>query len=327
MGVVASAPAKIILFGEHFVVYGEPAIVVAIDRRARAEAELRQDRRLRFQSANLNTSCYFENGVFKVEQGDAKEAKLKFEPVKLAVEKVFAASGKSVGLDITINSAIPVGAGLGSSAAVVASVTAAVSALLGLEFSKQEIFRIAFKAEKIVHGTPSGVAPAIATLGGTLLFQVNTGFKPLEVETDIPLVIGDTGVERSTKIQVEKVRETMDSFPQIADSLRKAAREIVLRAVAALQENALETLGRLMNINHALLYGIGVSDESLEWLTNAARKAGALGAKLTGAGGGGCMVALARPERLENVSEAIMRAGGSPFIAKKTDEGAKVERT
>jgi len=327
MGVVASAPAKIILFGEHFVVHGEPAIVVAIDRRARAEAELRQDRRLRFQSANLNTSCYFENGVFKVEQGDAKEAKLKFEPVKLAVEKVLAASGKSVGLDITINSAIPVGAGLGSSAAVVASVTAAVSALLGLEFSKQEIFRIAFEAEKIVHGTPSGVDPAIATFGGTLLFQVDTGFKPLEVETDIPLVIGDTGVERSTKIQVEKVRETMDSFPQIADSLRKAAREIVLRAVAALQEKDLETLGRLMNINHALLYGIGVSDESLEWLTNAARKAGALGAKLTGAGGGGCMVALARPERLENVSEAIMRAGGSPFIAKKTDEGVKVERT
>jgi mevalonate kinase len=327
MGVVASAPAKIILFGEHFVVYGEPAIVMAIDRRARVEAKLRQDRRLRFQSANLNTSCYFENGVFKVEQGDAKTARLKFEPVKSAVEKVLVASGKNVGLDITINSAIPVGAGLGSSAAVVASVTAAVSALLGLEFSKQDIFRIAFEAEKVVHGTPSGVDPAIATFGGTLLFQVDTGFKPLEVKTDIPLVIGDTGVERSTKIQVEKARETMERFPQIADPLRKAAREIVLRAVTALQENDLEALGRLMNINHALLYSIGVSDESLEWLTNAARKAGALGAKLTGAGGGGCMVALARPERLENVSEAIMRAGGSPFIAKKTDEGVTVERT
>jgi mevalonate kinase len=327
MGVVASAPAKIILFGEHFVVYGEPAIVVAIDKRARAEAERRQDERLRFQSANLNTSCYFENGAFKVEQGDAKQVRFKFEPVKLAVEKVLAVYGKNVGLDIRINSAIPVAAGLGSSAAVVASVTAAVAALLELEFSKQDIFRIAYEAEKIVHGTPSGVDPAIATFGGTLLFQVDTGFKPLEVKTDIPLVIGDTGVERSTRIQVEKVRETMDSFPQITDPLRKAAREIVLRAVTALQDNDLETLGRLMNINHALLYGIGVSDESLEWLANAARKAGALGAKLTGAGGGGCMIALARPEKLENVSEAIMRAGGSPFIAKKTDEGVRVERT
>ncbi len=327
MGVVASAPAKIILFGEHFVVYGEPAIVVAIDKRARAEAERRQDERLRFHSANLNTSCYFENGAFKVEQGDAKQVRFKFEPVKLAVEKVLAVYGKNVGLDIRINSAIPVAAGLGSSAAVVASVTAAVAALLELEFSKQDIFRIAYEAEKIVHGTPSGVDPAIATFGGTLLFQVDTGFKPLEVKTDIPLVIGDTGVERSTRIQVEKVRETMDSFPQITDPLRKAAREIVLRAVTALHENDLETLGRLMNINHALLYGIGVSDESLEWLANAARKAGALGAKLTGAGGGGCMIALARPEKLENVSEAIMRAGGSPFIAKKTDEGVRVERT
>jgi mevalonate kinase len=327
MGVVASAPAKIILFGEHFVVYGEPAIVVAIDKRARAEAERRQDERLRFQSANLNTSCYFENGAFKVEQGDAKQVRFKFEPVKLAVEKVLAVYGKNVGLDIRINSAIPVAAGLGSSAAVVASVTAAVAALLELEFSKQDIFRIAYEAEKIVHGTPSGVDPAIATFGGTLLFQVDTGFKPLEVKTDIPLVIGDTGVERSTRIQVEKVRETMDRFPQITDPLRKAAREIVLRAVTALQENDLETLGRLMNINHALLYGIGVSDESLEWLANAARKAGALGAKLTGAGGGGCMIALARPEKLENVSEAIMRAGGSSFIAKKTDEGVRVERT
>lgn len=327
MGVVASAPAKIILFGEHFVVYGEPAIVVAIDKRARAEAERRQDERLRFQSANLNTSCYFENGAFKVEQGDAKQVRFKFEPVKLAVEKVLAVYGKNVGLDIRINSAIPVASGLGSSAAVVASVTAAVAALLELEFSKQDIFRIAYEAEKIVHGTPSGVDPAIATFGGTLLFQVDTGFKPLEVKTDIPLVIGDTGVERSTRIQVEKVRETMDSFPQITDPLRKAAREIVLRAVTALQDNDLETLGRLMNINHALLYGIGVSDEALEWLANAARKAGALGAKLTGAGGGGCMIALARPEKLENVSEAIMRAGGSPFIAKKTDEGVRVERT
>jgi mevalonate kinase len=81
----------------------------------------------------------------------------------------------------------------------------------------------------------------------------------------------------------------------------------------------------MMNINHALLYGIGVSDESLEWLANAARKAGALGAKLTGAGGGGCMIALAREEKLEQVSEAIQRSGGRPFVARKTEEGVRIE--
>jgi mevalonate kinase len=171
------------------------------------------------------------------------------------------------------------------------------------------------------------VDPAIATYGGSILFQTDTGFKPLEVKAQIPLVIGDTGVQRFTRIQVEKVRKIVDNYPQVMEPLRKAAREIVLRGIDALKENDLDTLGELMNINQALLYGIGVSDESLEWLINAARKAGALGAKLTGAGGGGCMIALANDEKLAAVQDAIMRAGGRPFMARKTDEGVKIERT
>ncbi|MBX5328246.1 MAG: mevalonate kinase [Candidatus Bathyarchaeota archaeon] len=327
MGVVASAPAKIILFGEHFVVYGEPAIVLAIDKRAYAEAEQRDDKRLCLHSVNLNLAGYLENGNFKIEQGDAKEAKSKFEPIRLAVAKVLEKYGENVGLNIKINSTVPVAAGLGSSAAVVAAVTAAVGALLNVKMSKEDVFRTTFASEKIVHGTPSGIDPAISTFGGTLLFQMDTGFKPLEVKADIPLVIGDTGVERSTRAQVEKVRSIKEKYPQIVEPIMLAAREIVLRAIDALKENDLETLGEMMNINHALLYGVGVSDESLEWLVNAARKAGALGAKLTGAGGGGCMIALTKNENLERVFEAIQRVGGRPFMARKTDEGVKIERT
>ncbi len=327
MGVVASAPAKIILFGEHFVVYGEPAIVLAIDKRAYAKVENRDDKRLYLHSVNLNLAGYFENGTFKIEQGDAKEAKMKFEPVKLAAERVLETHGKNVGLNIEISSTVPVAAGLGSSAAVVAAVTAAVGALLDVKISKEDVFRITYEAEKIVHGTPSGIDPAISTFGGTLLFQMDTGFKPLDVKMDIPLVIGDTGVERLTRVQVEKVREIKEKYPQVVDPIMLAAREIVLRAIDAIKENDLDALGDLMNINQALLCGVGVSDESLEWLINAARKAGALGAKLTGAGGGGCMIALAKNENLEQVLEAIQKAGGRPFIARKTDEGVKIERT
>jgi mevalonate kinase len=327
MGVVASAPAKIILFGEHFVVYGEPSIVLAIDKRARATVNQREDKRLYVRSTNLNLAGYFENGIFKPEQGDAKEAKSKFEPVKLAIEKILGEYKKDVGLDVEIDSTIPVAAGLGSSAAVVTAVTAAAGALLDLKMSKEDVFRIAFEAERVVHGTASGVDPAISTFGGTLLFQIDTGFKPLEAEANMPLVIGDTGVERSTRVQVEKVRNMMNSYPRVADPIKKAAREVVLRAMDAFKENDLETLGELMDINHALLYGLGVSDESLECLVSAARKAGALGAKLTGAGGGGCMIALANNESLEQVSEAIMRAGGRPFTARKTDEGVKIEQS
>ena len=325
MGVIASAPAKIILLGEHFVVYGEPAIVMAIDKRVYARVEKRNDSRLHVRSMDLNLEVFFENGSFRVEQGDLKEAKMRFEPVKQAIEKVMEKHGQHVGLDIEINSTVPVGAGLGSSAAVIAATTAATGAILDVKLSKEDILRITYTAEKIVHGTPSGVDPAISTMGGTMLFQMDTGFKPLEVKTNIPLIIGDTGVERSTRVQVEKVRDLVDKYPRVTEHLMKAAREIVLRAIEALKENDLETLGTMMNINHALLYGIGVSDESLEWLANAARKAGALGAKLTGAGGGGCMIALAREEKLEQVSEAIQRSGGRPFVARKTEEGVRIE--
>lgn len=327
MGVIASAPAKVILFGEHFVVYGEPAIVLAIDKRAYAEAELRDDKRLYLHSVNLNLSGYFESEFFKIEQGDAKGAKSKFEPLKLAVEKVLEIYGENVGLDVEVNSTVPVAAGLGSSAAVAVAVTAAVGAILNVKMSKEAVFRISYEAEKIVHGTPSGVDPAISTFGGALLFQMDAGFKPLDVKADVPLVIGCTGVERSTRVQVAKVRDGKNKYPRIIDPMMRAAREIVLRAINALKEDDLETLGDLMNINHALLCGLGISDESLEWLINAARKAGALGAKLTGAGGGGCMIALAENERLEQVMEPIQRAGGRPFIVRKTDEGVKIEGT
>lgn len=327
MAVIASAPAKVILFGEHFVVYGEPAIVLAIDKRAYAKAEIRNDRILYISSTSLDLAVNIEDGNFSIEKGELKEAKLKFEPVKQAVEKILERRDEKVGLNIEITSNIPVAAGLGSSAAVVASVAAAVGELLNVKMSKEDIFKMTYEAEKAVHGTPSGVDPAIATFGGTLLFQMDTGFKPIEVETEIPLVIGETGVERSTRVQVEKVRDIKHRFPQVIDPIMRAAREISLRAIDAFKENDLETLGSLMNINHALLYGVGVSDESLEWLVNAARKAGALGAKLTGAGGGGCMIALARNGRLEQVSEAIQRAGGRTFIAKKTDEGVRIEQS
>ncbi len=325
MGVVASAPAKIILFGEHFVVYGEPAIVLAIDKRAYAKAELRNDKKLFIRSSNLNIAGIFENGNFKVEEGNPKEAKMRLEPLKCAAEKVLEISGEKVGLNIEVSSTVPVAAGLGSSAAVASAVAASVGALLNVKMTKEDVFRIAFEAEKIMHGTPSGVDPAISTFGGTLLFQMDTGFKPLDVKVDIPLVIGNTGVERLTRVQVSKVRSVRDKHPQIFEAILRTAREIVLRAIEALIEGDLETLGELMNFNHALLYGLSVSDESLEWLINSARKAGALGAKLTGAGGGGCMIALTDKDKLEKVLEAVQRSGGNAFIARKTDEGVRVE--
>jgi mevalonate kinase len=323
--VVASAPAKVILFGEHFVVYGEPSIVLAIDRRAYAKVETREDKKLFIRSQNLGLSATFENDRVIVEGASVERAKIKLEPIKCIVEKIWERVGERVGLNIEVSSTIPIAAGLGSSAAVASAVAAATGRALGVKMSKEDIFRIAFEAEKIIHGTPSGVDPAISTFGRVMLFQLNVDFKFIEAATDIPLVVGNTGIERSTRIQITKFRELKDRYPRIIESMMRTAREIVTRAVDALRNGDLQTLGELMNINHALLCGLGVSDESLERLINAARKAGALGAKLTGAGGGGCMIALAPREKIEKVLEAIQEAGASAFIAKNADEGVRIE--
>jgi len=322
---VASAPAKVILFGEHFVVYGEPAVVLAIDKRAYASAQLREDEGIYVNSTDLGVSGLFVGKRFRVERGDG-EAQAKLEPVKGAVEQVLALSNRKVGVSVEVRSSIPVAVGLGSSAAVAASTVAAVNHLLDLNLSREEIFRLAYEAERSVHGIPSGIDPAISTYGGALLFQRGRGFTPLEVETDIPLVVGNTGVQRSTGELVASVHRRREQYQSVIDWIIRAGGKTALNAVEALKKGDLPAVGELMNINHALLYALGVSHESLERLVHAARKAGAYGAKLTGGGGGGCMIALADASSLGRVVEAIELAGGSAFVAKKTIEGVRIER-
>jgi len=321
----ASAPAKIILFGEHFVVYGEPAIVLAIDKRAYASVKIRRDSKIYINSADLGISGYFEKNRFTVEHG-SQDTELKLKPVKTAVQKVFEIARKSVGVDVEIRSSIPVAAGLGSSAAVVAAVVKAVSHLLDVKLSEEDIFNITLESERLVHGTPSGIDPTVTTYGGILLFRKGKGFTRIDVKKDIPLIIGNTEIERSTGELVSMVRQRREKYPSIINPLIKACGKIVLNAVNALENHDFTALGELMNINHALLCAVGVSTNSLEKLVYAAREAGAYGAKLTGAGGGGCMIALSPPERTKQISEAIEKAGGKAFAVKKSDEGVRVER-
>ncbi len=320
----ASAPAKVILFGEHFVVYGEPAVVLAIDKRAYASAQLRKDERIYVRSANMRLSGTFKGKRFLAERGGAK-ARLKLEPVKSAIEQVLKKAQRKAGVNVRIDSGIPVSAGLGSSAAVATSTIVAVSSLLEMQLSPNQIFRMAYESERLVHGTPSGIDPAISTYGGALQFEKGKDFIPLNLQTNIPLVIGNTKVERSTGELVANVRRIKQHYPSIIDPVIKTGGKIALDAVEALRKDDLQTVGDLMNINHALLCAVGVSHQSLERLIYAARKGGALGAKLTGGGGGGCMIALAEEKKLRRVKRAIERAGGTSFEALKTNDGVRIE--
>jgi len=323
--VTASAPAKVILFGEHFVVYGEPAIVLAIDKRAYASAQLRKDKQIFINSIDLGVAGMFNGEEFQAEKG-GNRARQELEPIKKAVQQVLKKAEREVGVNVRINSDIAVSAGLGSSAAVVTATILAVSNLLGIKLPRDQIFHMAYESERIVHGTPSGIDPAISTYGGTLQFQKDKGFTSLNVQANIPLVVGNTKVERSTGELVAKVRHIRERYPIVIDPIIRTGGKIALKAVEALEKGDLPTVGELMNINHALLCAVGVSHESLERLIHAARKSGALGAKLTGGGGGGCMIALAEPGKLKRVVRAIVQVGGTAFIAQKTDSGVRIER-
>jgi mevalonate kinase len=322
--VTASAPAKVILFGEHFVVYGQPAIVLAIDKRASVTAQLRKDDRISIGSSNLRIAGTFKGDKYQAQKGGA-QGRIKLEPAKSAVQQVLEKAGsKKTGVDVRISSNIPVSAGLGSSAAVATATVAAVGRLLDAELTRDQIFRMAYQSECLVHGTPSGIDPAISTYGGALQFQKDRDFIDLKVQTKIPLVIGNTRIERPTSELLARVRRTRESLPSIVDLLMITGARTALLAVEALRKGELKTVGELMNINHALLSAVGVSHESLERLVYAARNNGALGAKLTG--GGGCMIALAEEDKLKKVMSAIERAGGTVFEARKSDEGVRIEK-
>jgi mevalonate kinase len=305
-------------------VHGEPAIVLAIDKRATVTAETRPEPGIYIESRDLGISGLFRDEQFIPRRGGV-EARKDLEPIHAVAEEIIRGCCIKNGVSIEVRSAIPVAAGLGSSAAVSVASAAALCSLLGCDESGDNIFRIAFNAEKIVHGNPSGIDPAISTYGGILCYRRSEPIRRLDFDVDLPLIIGNTGKQRSTGELVAKVSMLRSRYPSIIDNVIRVGGEIVKRSIRALKEEDLEALGELMNINHELLCAVGVSCEELERLVHAARKAGAYGAKLTGAGGGGCMIALAPPEKVEEVADAIQRARGEPIITRKTDVGVLIE--
>ena len=323
--VVASAPGKVILFGEHFVVYGVPAIVAAIELRASTTLTLRDDGLVRIRAPDLGLAGSFgPDGSFKPELG-SRSAEAALRPVYVAVDGVRRALGAAVGAELEVRSDIPIAAGLGSSAAVAVSASAAMCYALGERLDRELVFKTALEAEKLIHVSPSGVDPAISTHGGLITYRRGEGIRRLQLRAPLELVVGDTGLKRSTGALVSAVRALKDRRPALFERLLEAAEELVSEALEALQRGDLEALGGLMNINHGLLSAIGVSNEALERLVHAARSAGALGAKLTGAGGGGCMIALVAEGRGADVARAIERAGGRAFLARLTQEGVRIE--
>jgi mevalonate kinase len=322
MSVEASAPGKAILFGEHSVVYRGPAVVFAIDKRAHVAIEKRNDTKIYFDASSVGFSGYFEKDIYYPERGEKWRGR-RLAAFKTAAQKTMEHLGMKSGLNLRIRSDIPIAVGLGSSAAISVATVAAVGALLGDGLVKEEISSIALEGEKIVHGRPSGVDNNISTYGGILRYEKETGFKRFVEELRPDFIIGNTLHKRSTRLMVEKVRALWEKNRKIIDEIIDSIGHLSHQGLNALLEADLERLGNLMNINHGLLAALGVSGPKLDLMTHASRRAGALGAKLTGAGGGGCIIALSKKPFLRRVEKAIRQNHGIPIRIQISYEGVK----
>ncbi|MDD1693937.1 MAG: mevalonate kinase [Methanoregula sp.] len=283
-----SAPGKVFLFGEHAVVYGKPGIAMAI--KPRVFVTVRNTTRATRAKSPYIDGCFEAMGV--------------------------------VG-SVYINSQIPSSSGLGSSAAVTVATLSAINDEFSLHKTREDIANMAFEIEKTVQkGRASPTDTTVSTYGGIVL--ISGGSRRRLPPQNIHLVIGDSLVSHSTSKMVEQVAELKKRHPEIVDPVLDAIQGVSLSAIHHLSNP--RELGRYMNMNHALLEALGVGHPQLSKLVLAARSAGAFGAKITGAGGGGSMIALCPKQLKHRVAGAIEACDARAIVTSIDTEGVRKEK-
>jgi mevalonate kinase len=281
-----SACGKVILLGEHAVVYGVPAIAVGIEHGVRARA--------RALAEGTSRLAVREWGV-EVEASDTD-----FDLAK-ALAAVLAASGRKGPVAIEAEVDLPPGGGLGCSAALGVAIARAIDPRVHLD----EIAERVMAWERVFHGNPSGIDAACAARGGCITFTKGEGIDPVRVGAPLTVCVGNSGTPSSTKTMVEAVGRLRARRPEVVEKTFDGVRALVRNARLAIVAGDLVGLGRLMDLNQMLLAGLFVSTQEIERMCALARDAGALGAKLTGAGGGGCVVALVGDD---DAAASVLRA-------------------
>jgi len=305
---VAFAPGKVILFGEHAVVYGRPAIAVPVTQvgaRVSVERGLGGGGTL-IQAKDLGLS-------HTMGESPVDEA---LKPVVSLVKSTLEHLGVRLPppLVITITSTIPIARGLGSGAAVSTALVRGLSEYFGRELGPEEVSALVYEAEKFHHGTPSGIDNTVISYGRPIYFVRGQPPQIFKVGKPFLLAIGDSGVKSPTKVVVEEVRRRWEREPSRYEPLFDQIGRVVERAKEEMEGGNLERLGTLMDENQALLRDLGVSSPQLDGLVRVAREAGALGGKLSGAGRGGSVIALIEERTREAVMAALERGGAQRVI-------------
>lgn len=300
---------KTILFNEHFVVYGIPGIVSAIDSVADAEVK-KTGTGITVEDTRKGAKGYAEKK--RMQQIESIERMLKALKI----------DSKQVSLRIWLGGNLPGFSGIGASAASSVAIARAIAEEFELDLSDDMINNVAYEAEKAYAGTPSGIDNTAATFGGLIWFKRNLSGGPntinrLNIEEPMEIVIGNTGIVANTKAMVAGVAERKKKYPKKYNALFKQAEKLALTANKTLQRFDLKKIGELMNENHRLLQEIEVSCKELDYLVNLSLEQGAFGAKLTGGGGGGCMLALTPGKELQDVVASTMEQQGFEVLRTK----------
>ena len=298
----ASAPGKAILLGEHAVVYGQPALATPIPSlRARATAwQTRQPLILRA----LDLDRRFEHRHEHATEPLAELMRLVVEHLKLETP-----TGH-----VELESDIPIASGMGSGAAVSAAVARVIARLHGQEIADAALNRIVYAVEGLHHGTPSGIDNTVVVYETPILFRKGVGFQRPQVRAPCHFIVADTGCPASTRESVARLRRRRESSPAETDRLLARIGHIVAQGKDWLESGDMRRFGESMQANQRLLRRLGVSSPELETLIDAAMQGGALGAKLSGGGMGGNMIALVDAAESPAVAAALKAAGAARIL-------------
>jgi mevalonate kinase len=302
--VKAHAPGKIILFGEHAVVYNRPALAVPVTQ-VQVEVEVLDSDS---QGVTIDAPMVNLHGELGTLPPD--------HAIGSVILKVFSTLGISTppNLKLNITSTIPVAAGLGSGAAVSVALIRALSSHLQQPLSDDQVNNMVFEIEKLHHGTPSGIDNTVITFSKPVYFIKGQPIETFKVGKAFTIIVADTGVPAPTKESVGDVRKLWQEDPGKFETVFDQIAQISITARRAIESGNPEQLGPLMDQNHGLLQQLTVSSPELDKLVTAARAAGALGAKLSGGGRGGNMISLVKKETAESVSAALLSAGAKRTI-------------
>jgi mevalonate kinase len=278
---IASAPGKVILFGEHFVVYGTKAILCSIDKRIKVTSQAINEKKIKIIS---------DLGSIAVDPGSIPDNNELMKPFVYLANNTLEKFDKNHGIEIRIESEIPPGIGLGSSSASCVAAAASISGLFE-KLSKEEILKLAIDAERTIFKNTSGADCSVCTFGGLAEYDIKNGFKKINSRSDFDLVIANSKQSHHTSEVVEKVRKFKETNGDLFELLSKQESNLIQDALCSLEKNDLSQIGSLMSKNQLLLERIGVSTDKLDSLIKEAKKT-AFGAKITGAGGGGCIIAI-----------------------------------